>query len=81
MRACQAWGYGRLVRCAERRMAVGLVEAEDIRPGNAHSRLNLEQLVELGDHAVDVGAEVGVHVVRLEPGWHLAQQVERVRVE
>ena len=51
-----------VVRGAEARVAVGLVHAEDVRPGHAVGVHDPEQLVEAALHAVDVVAEVRVHV-------------------
>ena len=51
-----------VVRGAEARVPVGLVHAEDVRPGHAVGVHDPEQLVEAALHAVDVVAEVRVHV-------------------
>ena len=55
-----------VVRGAEGRVAVGLVEAEHERPGDPVPLLAGDQLVEVADPPVDVGAEMDVGVEDLE---------------
>ena len=55
-------GERAVVRRAEARMPVGLVEAEHERAGDPVRTLDPEQLVEVAAHAVDVGAEMDVRV-------------------
>ena len=55
-------GQRAVVRGAEGRVAVGLVEAEHERARDPVPLLPRDQLVEVADHPVDVGAEMDVRV-------------------
>ena len=55
-------GQRAVVRGAERRVPVGLVEAEHERSRDSVQLLAGDQLVEVSDHPVDVGAEMDVRV-------------------
>ena len=60
-----------VVRGAERRMPVGLVEAEDVRARDPVRALDRKQLVGVADHPVDVLAEMDVRVEDRRPGGEL----------
>ena len=67
-----------VVRRAERRVPVGLVEAEDERAGDPVRALDLEQLVAVADHPVDVLAEMDVRVEERRPLRKLVARQPRV---
>jgi hypothetical protein len=55
-------GQRAVVRRAEGRMPVGLVEAEHERSRDPVQLLSRDELVEVADHSIDVGAEMDVRV-------------------
>ena len=74
-------GERAVVRGAERRVAIRLVEAEDERAHDPVRALDGEQLVAVADHAVDVLAEVGVRVDHRGVGRELRERERGVALE
>ena len=64
-----------VVRGAERRVAVGLVEAEHERARDAVAAHHLGELVVVADHAVDVVPQMEVRVEDLGAGRQLAHEL------
>ena len=74
-------GERAVVRGAERRVAIRLVEAEDEGAHDPVGALDREELVAVADHAVDVLAEVGVRVDHRRVGRELRERERGVALE